>query len=60
MICHDVDYRIIGHDLQVIEVDLDHGETVIAEAGARSYLEDGSISKPKWVTAPIKGLFQTS
>ena len=41
MKCHDLDYRIIGHDLQVVEVGLDPGETVIAETGAMNYLEDG-------------------
>jgi uncharacterized protein (TIGR00266 family) len=40
MICHQVDYRIIGDDLQLVEVELDPGETVIAEAGAMAYMED--------------------
>ncbi len=39
--CHEVDYRIIGHDMQLVEVELDPGETVIAEAGAMTYMEDG-------------------
>ena len=30
---HEVDYEIIGDDIQVVEVELDPGETVIAEAG---------------------------
>ncbi len=30
---HEVDYEIMGDDLQVIEVELDSGETVIAKAG---------------------------
>ena len=33
MRCHEVGYRIIGHDMQMVEVELDPGETVIAEAG---------------------------
>lgn len=37
--CHQVDYEIFGDDLQIIEVELDPGETVIAEAGAMNYLE---------------------
>ena len=41
MNCHQVEYHIIGHDLQVVEIELDPGETVIAEAGAMNYLEDG-------------------
>ncbi|MGR9046028.1 MAG: TIGR00266 family protein [Gammaproteobacteria bacterium] len=39
MRCHDVDYQIIGHDLQMVEIGLDPDETVIAEAGAMTYLE---------------------
>ncbi len=40
MKCHEVDYEIIGDDLQVVEVELDPGETVIAEAGAMNWMED--------------------
>jgi len=39
--CHEVDYKIIGHDMQLVEVELDPGETVIAEAGAMTYMEEG-------------------
>jgi len=38
---HEVDYRIIGHEMQLVEVELDPGETVIAEAGAMTYMEEG-------------------
>lgn len=41
MRCHQVDYRIIGHDMQMVEVELDPEETVIAEAGAMNYMEEG-------------------
>ena len=41
MICHEVDYKIIGDDLQQVEVELDPGETVIAEAGSMNYMEQG-------------------
>ena len=43
MRCHEVDYEIIGHDMQIVEVELDPGETVIAEAGSMTYMEE-SIS----------------
>jgi len=43
MLCHEVDYKIIGDDMQLVEVELDPGETVIAEAGAMNYMEDGII-----------------
>ncbi len=39
--CHEVDYDIMGDDMQLVEVELDPGETVIAEAGAMNYMEDG-------------------
>lgn len=39
--CHEVDYEIIGDDIQLVEIELDPGETVIAEAGAMNYMEDG-------------------
>jgi uncharacterized protein (TIGR00266 family) len=38
---HVIDYVIHGDDLQLVEVELDPGETVIAEAGAMNYLEEG-------------------
>lgn len=41
MKCHEVDYEILGHDMQLVEVELDPGETVVAEAGAMNYMEDG-------------------
>ena len=47
MKCHEVDYEIIGADLQLVEVELDPGETVIAEAGAMSYMEDGIAFETK-------------
>lgn len=34
MKCHEVDYEIIGNDMQIVEIELDPGETVVAEAGA--------------------------
>jgi uncharacterized protein (TIGR00266 family) len=39
MHCHEVDYKIVGHDIQMVEIALDPEETVIAEAGAMTYLE---------------------
>lgn len=41
MKAHEIDYRIIGNDLQLVEIELDPNETVIAEAGAMMYMEDG-------------------
>ncbi len=39
MRCHEVDYTIVGDDMQMVQVELDPGETVIAEAGAMNYME---------------------
>ena len=36
---HEIDFEIFGDDMQIVEVELDPGETVIAEAGAMNYLE---------------------
>ncbi len=36
---HEIDYEIIGDDMQIVEVELDPGESVIAEAGAMNYVE---------------------
>lgn len=47
MKCHEVDYTIIGNDIQMVEVELDPGETVIAEAGAMNYMEDGIVFETK-------------
>ena len=41
MRCHEVDYEILGSDMQLVEVELAPGETVIAEAGAMTYMEEG-------------------
>jgi uncharacterized protein (TIGR00266 family) len=38
---HEIDYKIIGHDVQMVEIELDPQEVVIAEAGAMLYMEDG-------------------
>jgi len=38
---HEIDFKIIGDDIQLVEVELDPNETVIAEAGAMLYMEEG-------------------
>lgn len=38
---HEIDYEIIGDDMQIVEIELDADETVIAEAGMMNYMEDG-------------------
>jgi uncharacterized protein (TIGR00266 family) len=41
MISHELDYKIIGDDIQFVEIELDPNETVIAEAGTMVYMEQG-------------------
>ena len=38
---HEVDFEILGSAMQIVEVELDPGETVVAEAGAMNYLDEG-------------------
>lgn len=44
---HDVDYRILGSDIQVLEVELDPQETVIAEAGVMVYMDEAIAFETK-------------
>lgn len=44
---HEIDYKIIGGDMQIVEIELDPGETVIAEAGSMNYMEDGIAFETK-------------
>ena len=59
MKCHKVDYKVIGDDIQIVEVELDPGETVIAEAGAMNYMDDGITFEAKMGdgSKPDGGLF---
>ncbi len=47
MRCHEVDYEILGNSMQIVGVELDPGEAVIAEAGAMTYKEDGITFETK-------------
>ncbi len=38
---HEIDYKIIGSEMQCVEIELDPQETVIAEPGAFMYMDDG-------------------
>jgi uncharacterized protein (AIM24 family) len=58
MTSHEIDYKIIGEDIQFVEVELDPGETVIAEAGTMVYMEDGITFDVKMGdgSAPAQGI----
>lgn len=36
---HEIEYQIYGDDMQFVEISLDPGETVVAEAGAMMYMD---------------------
>jgi len=36
---HEIDYKVIGNEMQFVEIELDAGESAIAEAGAMMYKE---------------------
>ncbi|QUE51439.1 TIGR00266 family protein [Luteolibacter ambystomatis] len=44
---HEIDYEIHGESIQMVEIELDPSETVIAEAGAMNYMEDGIAFETK-------------
>ncbi len=56
---HELDYELIGDDMQIVEIELDPGETVIAEAGAMNYMEENIIFEAKMGdgSQPHQGLF---
>eukprot|EP00033_Pygsuia_biforma_P007577 GCRY01008697.1.p1 GENE.GCRY01008697.1~~GCRY01008697.1.p1 ORF type:complete len:256 (+),score=5.70 GCRY01008697.1:1-768(+) len=56
---HEIDYKIKGHDIQLVEIELDLNETVIAEAGAMLYMKEGIEFEAKMGdgSEPDKGLF---
>ncbi|MCY1632882.1 TIGR00266 family protein [Marinifilum sp. D737] len=56
---HEIDYEIKGHDIQLVEIELDPNETVIAEAGAMLYMKEGIEFEAKMGdgSEPDKGLF---
>ena len=47
MQAHEIDYEVLGDDIQAVEIELDPNETVIAEAGAMLYMEDGVAFETK-------------
>lgn len=56
---HVIDYQIKGESIQIVEVELDPNETVIAEAGAMLFMEEGIQFETKMGDGsnPRQGLF---
>jgi len=40
---HEVEYEIVGDDMQFVKIELDPGEAAVAEAGMMMYIEDGIL-----------------
>ena len=61
MRCDEVDYEIFGDDMQIVEIELDPDETVIAEAGAMNYMEDGINFETKMGdgSKPVSGVLDS-
>jgi uncharacterized protein (TIGR00266 family) len=47
MKCHEIEYEIHGDDMQVVEIELDPSETVIAEAGMMNWMDTGIAFEAK-------------
>lgn len=56
---HEIDYTIQGDDMQVVSIQLDPQETVIAEAGAMNWMDRGIAFESKMGDGsnPDKGMF---
>jgi uncharacterized protein (TIGR00266 family) len=56
---HEIDYQIKGESIQIVEIELDPMETVIAEAGAMLFMDDGITFETKMGdgSTPRQGLF---
>ena len=54
---HEIDFEIHGDDMQMVEIELDPGETVIAEAGGMCFMEEGIEFETKMGdgSAPVSG-----
>lgn len=39
MNAHEIDYRILGNEMQYVEIELDPGESVVAEAGSMMMMD---------------------
>ncbi|MEM1136327.1 MAG: TIGR00266 family protein [Bacteroidota bacterium] len=57
---HEIDYQILGESIQIVEIELDPDETVIAEAGAMVYMGEGITFETKMGdgSKPQEGFFK--
>jgi len=57
---HELEYEILGDDMQIVEIILDSGETVIAEAGSMNYMDPGISFEARMGdgTEPLGGMWE--
>ena len=55
---HDIDFEIHGDDMQFVEVELDPGEAVFAEAGAMMYMDDSIAMETVFGDGTQSGVFE--
>jgi len=53
---HEIDYRIVGDDMQAVIINLDGGEAVQAEAGAMMFMEEGVVMNTGTGGGLLKGV----
>ncbi len=39
-VAHEIDFEIVGQEMQFVEIELDPNESVLAEAGAMMYMDE--------------------
>ncbi|MBI1292634.1 TIGR00266 family protein [bacterium] len=54
---HEIDYQILGVEMQFVEIELDPGETVISEPGAMMFMRDGIEVETRMGMGEEKGFF---
>lgn len=57
MPAHEIDYEIHGAEMQFVEIELDPGETVLAEAGAMMYMDASIKLETKFGDGSEQGVF---
>jgi len=55
--CDEIDYRLIGEEMQAVVITLDSQEQVLAEAGTMLYMTDGIDMQTGMATDKSKGFF---
>lgn len=57
--CHEIDYEILGSEMQFVEISLDPGESMVAEAGSMFYMTQGIVMETQFSdgSQPNAGLF---